>query len=292
MVFPTTSRDFRNGPRPDPIYAVVVGLYGCAFLIPLGAIAVAGILTNIAVFTLGVFATLTVVTTVVSLAVTRTPGLAVDIGRYRRLWALWAAPGALFLLLIAGAETGITPWTADSVVGWSLLGAVTGTLLGGVVVMMSRTRYANARLSDETDLAQWEGWLPRRRRRIVTAITGVGCLCVPVGLGAQELLGYEWGFALGQMAFTSSLVVDIGRPNGRTYRVTDAGMAVEHPFARRLRPWSAFTEYTLTADALLIHTAQWWRPTIRCDADEINEIDRVTDALGAQLSESERVAKQ
>lgn len=292
MVFPTTSWNFRNGPRPEPIYGVVVGLYGCAFLIPLGAIAVAGILTNVIVFTLGAFATVTVVTAVVGLAVTRIPGLAVEIGRYRRLWALWATPGALFLLLSVGAETGITPWSVDSVVGWSLLGMVAGTLLGGVVVMMSRTRYANARLSDETDLAQWEGRLPRRRRRIVTAITGVGCLCVPVGLGAQELFGYEWGFALGQMAFTASLVVDIGRPNGRTYHVTDAGMAVEHPFARRLRPWSVFTGYTLTDDALLIHTAQWWRPTLRCDADEIEGIDRVTDALGAQLSESGRVAKQ
>lgn len=286
MVFSTTTREFQNGPRPDPIYALVVGLYACALLAPLGFIAVAGILTDVALFTLFVFATVAVVTAVVGSAAARTPGLAVKVGRDSRSWLLMAVPVVLFALLFGGAEAAITPLSSDSVVGWSLLGAMAGLFLGKLVELMSRTRYANTRLADETHLAQWDGWLPRRRRRIVSAFLTVGCLCVPAGLAVEELLGYGWGFALGQLAFTASLLVGVGRPNGRTFRVSDAGLTVENPIFRRLRPWSAFSGYTLTHDALSLHTAQWWRPTIRCDTNRIEEIDRVTDALDTHLPES------
>lgn len=292
MVPTTASRDVQTSSRPDPVYALIVGLYGCALLAPIGIVVLAETITAVGVFTFGVLATVTLVTAVVGITAARTPGLAVAVGRNRFAWLLAVVPIALFALLIGGAEAGITPWSVDSAVGWSLLGMVAGLLLGLLLRGMSRTRYANVRLSDVTDLAQWEAWLPRRRRRVVNAILVVGCLCVPAGLVAEELFGYEWGFALGQMAMTVALAVGIGRPNGRTFCVSEAGITVENGITRRIRPWSAFTGYTLTDDALLIHTAQWWRPTIRCDTDRIERVDQVTDALGAYLSGSEQVTKQ
>lgn len=288
MVFPTTTRVFQTGPRPDPIYALVAGLYGCALLAPLGFIALAETITGVGLFTVGVFATVTVVTAVVGSAAARTPGLAVEIGRHRFAWLLAVVPIALFALLICGIATDIIPLSVDSDVGWWLLGLIAGTFLGLLLVGMSRTRYANARLSDVTDLAQWNAWFPRRRRRIVNAILVIGFLCIPAGIAAEELLGYEWGFALGQVVFTLTLVASIGKPYGRTIRASDAGITVEHGIFRRFRPWSAFESYTLTDDALVVHTTPWWRPAMRCDTDRIEAIDQVTDALETHLPSGSR----
>lgn len=288
MVFPTTTREFQTGPRPDPIYALVAGLYGCALLAPLGTIVLAETITGVGLFTVGVFATVTVVTAVVGGTAARTPGLAVEIGRHRFAWLLAAVPFAWFGILIGGIAADIIPLSVDSVVGWSLLGMVPGLFLGLLLLGMSRTRYANARLSDATDLAQWNAWFPRRRRRIVNAILVVGFLCVPAGIAAEELLGYEWGFVLGQVVFTLTLATSIGKPNGRMIRASDAGITVEHGIFRRFRPWSAFESYTLTDDALVVHTTPWWRPAIRCDTDRIEAIDQVTDALGTHLQSGSR----
>lgn len=285
----STTRDFQRGPRPDPIYALVVGLYGCAILAPLGIIVLTTAIGNAALLTFGGFATITLVTAVVGSAAARTPGIAVVIGRHRFAWLLAVVPIAWFGLLVGGAEAGIAPWSVGSVVGWSLLGMIPGLFLGLLLVGMSRTRHANVYLSDATDLAQWEAWFPRRRRRIVDAILVVGFLCVPAGIVAEELLGYEWGFVLGQTAFTVALATSIGKPSGRTIRVSDAGITVENAITRRLRPWSAFEGYTRTDDALVVHTTAWWRPDVRSDTDKIEAIDQVTDALGSHLpSRSER----
>ncbi len=289
MASSTTTRDFQRSPRPNPIYALVVGLYGCAILAPLGIIALTTAIGNTALLTFGGFATITLVTAVVGSATARTPGFAVVIGRHRFAWLLAVVPIVWFGLLIGGAEAGIAPWSVDSVVGWSLLGMISGLFLGLLLTGMSRTRHANARLSDATDLAQWDAWFPQRRRRVVSAILVVGFLCIPAGIVAEELLGYEWGFVLGQTAFTVALATSIGKPNGRTIRVSDAGITVEHGIFRRLRPWSAFEGFTHTDDALVVHTTPWWRPAIRCDTGRIESIDQVTDALESHLpSGSER----
>lgn len=285
----STTREFRSGPRPDPIYALVVGLYGCALLAPLGIVVLTTAIGNAALLMLGGFATVTLVTAVVGSAAARTPGLAVVIGRHRFAWLLAVVPIALFALLIGGAEASIAPWSVDSVVGWSLLGMISGLFFGLLLTGMSRTRHANARLSDATDLAQWDAWFPQRRRRVVSAILVVGFLCIPAVIAAEEFLGYEWIFDLGRVAFTLALATSIGKFYGRTIRASDAGITVEYGVFRRFRPWSAFESYTLTDDALVVHATPWWRPAIRCDTDRIDEIDLVTDALGSHLpSGSER----
>lgn len=70
-----------------------------------------------------------------------------------------------------------------------------------------------------------------------------------------------------------------GAANPQTFRVTDAGLVVERPLQRRLRPWSAFAGYTLTDDALVVHLTAWWRPDHRCDRADIEDVDAVVTAL-------------
>ncbi|RRJ33694.1 hypothetical protein [Halocatena pleomorpha] len=282
MAFLTT-RAFQDGPRPDPIYALVTGLYACALLIPLGSIVLAGFLTDAVLFTLVVVTATTVVITVVSVAVVYIPGLAIEIGYSGLSWTLCVVPMVVFILPIVGAIAGIVPGSFDSVIGWSLLGIVAGGFFGGLVVAMSWTRCANAQLSDAIDLTEGEAWLPRRHRRIVDAIGIVGGVGLTLGEIAEGLFGYEGSYLLGQVILVVAVTVHISCPHGRTYRVSDAGLAAERGFVRRFRPWSTFTGYTHAEDALYLHTAQWWRPTIRCDTDEIDEIDRVTDALSTHL---------
>lgn len=45
-----------------------------------------------------------------------------------------------------------------------------------------------------------------------------------------------------------------------------------------------FDAYSHTDDVLVIHTAAWWRPAIRCDTTKIDELHHATDALCSHLS--------
>lgn len=72
--------------------------------------------------------------------------------------------------------------------------------------------------------------------------------------------------------------------NPRTFRVTDAGLVIEHPLQRLFRPWSAFTGYELTGDALVIRSAAWWRPAHRCDRADIEDVRSTVAALEEQFS--------
>ena len=72
--------------------------------------------------------------------------------------------------------------------------------------------------------------------------------------------------------------------NPRTFRVTDAGLVIEHPLQRLFRPWSAFTGYEITDDALVIRSAACWRPAHRCDREDIEGFDTAVSALDEHLA--------
>jgi hypothetical protein len=52
---------------------------------------------------------------------------------------------------------------------------------------------------------------------------------------------------------------------------------------RLFRPWSAFTDYELTADALVIRPAAWWRSAHRCDREDIEDVDTGVAAVDEWL---------
>lgn len=72
--------------------------------------------------------------------------------------------------------------------------------------------------------------------------------------------------------------------NPRTFRVTDAGLVIEHPLQRQFRPWSAYMGYELTEDALVVQPAVWWRPAHRCDREDIEDVDAAVTVLDDTLT--------
>jgi hypothetical protein len=147
---------------------------------------------------------------------------------------------------------------------------------------MSRTRYADAALEETTQSVEWEARYPRRWRQLALVV-GLGLLTVGVvQFAARALLGWDtgWGFYY-LLYFWIPLVVPA---NPRTFGVTTAGLVVERPLQRQFRPWSAFTGYELTDDALVIRSAAWWRPAHRCDTADIEDRDSAVAALDECLS--------
>lgn len=71
--------------------------------------------------------------------------------------------------------------------------------------------------------------------------------------------------------------------NPWTFRVTDAGFVIEHPLQRQFRPWSAYIDYELTDDALIVRSSASWRPTHRCDRGDIVDIDSAVSTLDENL---------
>lgn len=278
MSIPTgTGHDHAYASKPDGPYALVAGLYASAHLAPLILLAVSGVVTNGGVRYLTFLLTVTGVTAVSGWLVSRAPGLAVTVGRHDITWLLVVAPLAWF----GGWYVGFGPLGVDPptfVAALSVLGVVGGMLCGLLLVTMSRTRHADAATADVTEFVAWEARWPRRWRRVASAVS-IGAFAVgAVGFAGAFVLGDEWwGWGLYNVVFVGAVLMNVLNP--RTFRVTEAGLVVEHPFVRRFRPWSAFAGYEVTTDALVIEPTNWWRLAHRCDRDDIDDFDAATAAL-------------
>lgn len=127
----------------------------------------------------------------------------------------------------------------------------------------ARERY----LEETVDPAEWEARWPRRWRRVTGGIAIVAFTASTIGILAASVFDSEWGWRLDCLLFVGVVLVNTQHP--RTFRVTDAGLVIEHPLQRQFRQWSAYTNFELTDDALVIRPAAWWRPTHRCDRAEV-----------------------
>ena len=275
--------DPSTGERPDREYAFVAGLYIAAFGAPLIVLALAHVVADAAVLYIGFFGAVTVVTAVAGWIVSRTPGLAVVIGRTDAVWLLVVLPFS-WVASVVGARI-IGGDIPDIAVPLAAIGTAGGTLLGIILVAMSRTRHANAALNNAVELVEWEARWPRRWRRIGGAVSIVAFTVSILGLIAAVVFDSEWGWRLYYLLFVGVVLMNVVNP--RTFRVTDGGLIVEHPLQRHCRPWTAYTNYTVSDEVLVIRTAAWWRPNHRCDRDDITDVDAVRSALN-EISLSER----
>ncbi|WP_255152915.1 hypothetical protein [Halorarius halobius] len=264
-----------NAERPDGEYAFVAGLYVAALAAPALVLAVSRVVTDAAVLYIGLLVAVTGVTGVAGLVVSRTPGLAVILGRHDAVWLLVVLPFGWFGGVFGGAALGVEP--PDIAAPLAVLGTAGGMLLGITLVAMSRTRHANAALEDVVKLVEWEARWPRRWRRIAGGVSIVAFTASTLGILAAFVFDSEWGWRLYYLLFVGVVLMNVLNP--RTFRVTDAGLVVEHPLQRQFRPWSAYTSYELSDEALVIRSAVWWRPSHRCDRADISDVDAVRAAL-------------
>lgn len=269
-----------NASRPDASYALVAGLYAAALFAPVVVLALSRLVADAAVLYISFLAAVTGVTAVAGWTVSRVPGLAVTLGRHDTVWLLVALPFCWFGGASGAAAVGVEP--PDITAPLAVVGTAGGMLLALVLVSMSRTRYADAVLEQRTDRAEWEARWPRRWRRVAGGVAASAFAASTIGIVAAIGFGAVWGQRLYYLLFIGISLTPV--MNSRTFRLTDAGLVIERPLHRQFRPWSAFTGYELTDDALVVRPAAWWRPAHRCDRGDIDDIDAAVAALEEQFS--------
>jgi hypothetical protein len=261
--------------RPDGEYAFVAGLYVAALLAPAVVLALSRVVTGAAALYVGLLVAVTGVTVVAGWAASRTPGLAVTLGRHDAVWLLVVLPFGWSAGTFGAAAVGIEPPAIAFPL--AVVGTAGGMFLGLMLVAMSRTRHADAALDGTTELAAWEARWPRRWRRVAGGVAVVAFTTSTLGVLAAVLFETEWGWELYYLLFVAVPLANVLNP--RTFRVTDAGLVVEHPLQRQFRPGSAFTGYDLTEEAIVIRPAAWWRPAHRCDRADVEDVDAAVAAL-------------
>lgn len=272
-----------NTDPSDDSYAIAAGLYTAVVLAPVVVLGLAGVTSNAAVLYLGFLGAVAGIATVAGWGVSRSHGLAVRLGGTTAVWLLAVVPFAWVIGVFGAATIGRKPSTIAALL--AVIGTGGGAVLGFILVGMSRTRHTAAVLAEAEEFAQWEARWPQRRRRLaaggmaIAGVAGVG------GLAARFVFGIEWAGYLYYLIFLWTPFAGVG--NGRTFRVTTDGLVVERPLQQRLKPWSAFTGYTLTDDALVVHPAAWWRPASRSDRADIEDVDSVVAPLDRILPEHE-----
>ncbi|MFA9516895.1 hypothetical protein ACERIT_06715 [Halopenitus sp. H-Gu1] len=264
-----------NAERPDGEYALVAGLYVASFVAPALVLALSQAVADAAILYIGLIIAVTGVTAIAGWVVWWTPGLAVTLGRHDAVWLLVVLPFSWFGGVFGATAIGVEPPNIAAPLG--VLGTAGGMLLGIILVAMSRTRHANAALEEAVELTEWEARWPRRWRRIAGGVSVVAFTVSTLGILAAFVFNSEWGWRLYYLLFVGVVLMNVLNP--RTFRVTDTGLVVEHPLQRQFRPWAAYTSFEWSDDTLVIRSAAWWRPSHRCDRDDIVDVDAVRSGL-------------
>lgn len=264
-----------NGERPDTLYAFVAGLYVAILLTPITILGISTVSADGATLYVSFLVSITLLGIIAGWLISHTAGLAVRLGRHDMIWLLVTIPFVPFVGIFAASGIGISP--PGIAVVLAMVTMIGGMFTGLPLVTMSRNRYTTAALAGTTEITEWEGRWPQRWRWIAIGAMIIAILGSVAGIIAQLVFNVDWGgYLYAVMVLWSPLA---GVTNPRTFRVTDAGLVVERPMLHRFRPWTVFTGYSLNDEALVIYREGWWRQNLRCDRDDIDDIDAVTAAL-------------
>lgn len=277
----------RSPERLDTRFGVVAGLYVAALLAP-GLVLVAVRRLQVASAALAVSllcAVGAVLTAVVGREVIRRGGLA---SWFQSTWvallvpAFGVVPMVVYLfdlvVFLAFLVTDLRPDTAASLVGFAgfALGVV-AAVLGGVLVVMARTRVAVATVDNGSVEAEWTARWDLRGR-------------ATVALGTLAVVGSVFGAAVWQLGWSTAsrflhlglipVIVISSLMARRDYRATPAGL--EHRRTgrlsgpRQITPWSRFDGFTVTDGAIVLHRplphldvrCRRWDVDVSADANE------------------------
>lgn len=276
-----TGFDQPNGERPDTTYAFVAGLYVAVLLTPIAIVGISTVSMDGGILYMSYLTVVTLCTAVVWRLISHTTGLAVRLGRHDTIWLLVGIPFVPLVGLFVASMVGIAP--PSIVVLLAMVTAIGGMITSLPLVTMSRNRYTTAALAATTEIIEWDARWPQRWRQLSIGAMIIAMVGGAVGIVAQVVFGVDWAGDLYLLLFLWAPLA--GAANPRTFRITDAGLVVERPMQHRFRPWTAFKDYTLSDEALVIHPTAWWRPKLRCDRADIEDIDATIAALDTVLAD-------
>jgi hypothetical protein len=266
---------------PDLTVALVAGLYASAVLVPPALVIARPVLAGPAATYIALLVGVTVVATAVTAAVRRVDGLDVRLGAPRRRFLPALVPP---LLLAAGAAVAVwLDWSVPAGVAIPCGAAGLGGLaLGGVLAVMSDTRYTKAVLADSETLAElrapWPDRLQRRAHYLGVGIVLASFLVFVVA----GYLGRDLVRLGGQTVMVVGIVLGSwGREY--SYRVTAVGIEEQLPVRRHLRRWDAFDGYALRDDALVVYPSAPWRLPLYLARDALDDPDEVADIFDRYL---------
>jgi hypothetical protein len=265
--------------RPDDVFAVVVGLYVAALAAPIVVAVAARYVADAAALYSLFLAVALAVTILAAFVARRRRGLPERLGATRRRWLLALVGPALVALaggvvLVAGSQS-----TADAVLGIVASGG--GFVLGAVLGVMARSRYAKAVTARDPERRSWRaGWSDRRQRPLkgLAVAAAVGCV---LAFAAGIVLDVTALRIAGQLLVpVAASVYTVGRP--RRFTATAAGLEEQLPVARRLHDWDRFEGYVLADDAVVVHHRAPWRLPVVLAREDIDE-EAVAAALDRHL---------
>lgn len=167
-----------------------------------------------------------------------------------------------------------------------MVGMLFTGFLGLGPVVMAHNRYTRVALADATTFADFEARRSGRDRRLFTVGGGTLLAVAAASLVADLAFGvgepFRW-LATGLPGFGAVLVATASQT--RTVEVTDAGLVVRRPVHADVHPWSAFDGYAVSADALVVSRRSSWRPDVRCDPEDVEDVAAAVEALGRFLPE-------
>jgi hypothetical protein len=266
--------------RPDDFFAVVAGLTLAALLAPLATAVAARVLADLALSYIFLLVAGALVTTVGALTVRRIRGLPERIGRSRGHRVLGLVGPALVGVVALGLYFAGDLSGADGVL--ALLAGGGSAVGGGLLGLMSRSRYAKAVVAESEQYATWRAGWSERRKRPLQFLAGAGVVGGSVAFVVALVVHSDLLRLAGQFAIPLGAVgYSMAQP--RTYTATAAGLETQLPAARKLHGWDRFEGYVLADDAVVIHQRAPWRLPIICAREELDDEDAVVAALDRAL---------
>lgn len=130
---------------------------------------------------------------------------------------------------------------------------------------------------------EWEARLPERLRTTLLYATGLPALALALtGMVGPLVLDVAWLPNLILVAGLWLFVAPVLKRR-RTYRATPEGITRERRLHTSFHPWEAFDGYERTATGLVVRRSSPLGPSIRCDTDDIEDVEAVVEALDAYL---------
>ena len=266
-------------PPTDFLFAFVGGLYVTALVFPSIMFPISRMVADAAALYVSFLVLVFTLTAVSGWALSEVDGIAQRIGATSLVWLLAVVPAGWITGTYGASSVGFQLPTIMAPL--SVFSTAFGMFLGIALVGMSRTRYTK-HLVDADDIEfEWEARWPSRWRRVATAVSILAFSVSAIGTIAAIGFGIERAWGLYYLMFTAIPLMFMLNP--RTFQVTPFGLVIGHQLQRQIRPWSACSGYSLTADAFVIHTASVWRPDHRCDRSEIEQLDTLEAEIGRYL---------